>query len=364
MNFVILLIPALIVCFIMKYMYDKHISTKEWLIHIGACVLGAIIVFTASYAISYSGLHDTEILNGQVTNKTWHKEICTEYSSCENYHWKEKCHYYRDSKGKRKKSCTSYKVFHYPFEIDWYVDSTVGDYKISRVNEQGTLTPPRWSAVKKGDYAAATNSYTNYLFADKDSLFSPEQLLEMYKKEYLDSLPVYPGISDYYKTYHVINRTKVNVDGFDDYIKDVLRTMGKEKQVNIQVLVYDYKDSDFVDATLGVWRGGKKNDVIMFFGVDETGLVKMFNSTSFAKGMKNEELHSLMRMDALNENLTLDLLKKEVHNIQTKFSRLSNSEFEYLSVKMEPRKEVLILAAIILAVISIFVGIFMRNNEL
>lgn len=364
MNLAILLIPSLIVVLIMKFKYHTAITTKELLIHTGICFLAAVLVLGTSYLINYSQLRDVEILNGQVTEKYSQRENCTsQSSSCKHYTWHERCWTTYDSKGRSQRECESYKVFDYPYEIDWYVKSTVGKFEIERVNRQGTQTPPRWQEVKNGDYAAAENTYINYLFADKHSLFSTEDLISMYDKEYLESLPEYPSISDYYKTHHVINKTDYDVSGYDEYLREVLKTLGAQKQVNIQVLVYDYHDVNFVDAVTSIWRGGKKNDVIMFFGISNDGVVKSFNSTSFAKGMNNEELHSKMRMDALNEVLTLDLLKVQVHNIQTKFERLSNKEFEYMAVKMEPRKDVMIAASLILIVLSIVVGLYMKENN-
>lgn len=364
MNFAILAIPSLIVVLIMKYCYDHKITLREVLIHSGIVVVASLFVLMISYAANYSSLGDVQILNGQVTNKFREVETCTQYSSCKHYWIKEKCRYYRDNKGKRQKSCTSYKVFDYPYEVDWYVQTTVGNYTIERVNRQGTMEPQRWSVVKKGDYAATENGYINYLFSDENSLFSSDDKLNKFDPKYVERLPKYPTINDYYKTYHVINTTKVDSTGFNEYIENELKTMGAIKQVNIQVLIYNYKDIDFVEATLQKWRGGKKNDVIMFFGVDEDGVVQNFTSTSFAQGMKNEELHAQLRIDALKEKLTLDLIKKEVHNINQKFKRLENKEFEYLATKMEPRKDVMIIASIFLLILSVFVGFYMRDNEL
>lgn len=363
LSYVILVLPALIVMFIMKFMYDRQISTKEMIIHFSICLASAAIVLMISYFVNYASLGDTQILNGKVIGKYKHIETCSEYSSCENYVIREKCHYYRDSKGKSKKSCKSYKVFDYPYEIDWYVQSNVGEFKIKRINPQGTLIPQRWSIVKNGDYAGTTSYYINYLLSDKNSLFSTENAIQQYDKKYLDKLPKYPEISDYYKTYHVINTTNVDITGFDDYIKNRLKDLGSEKQVNIEVLIYDYKDNDFVDAVLLQWKGGKKNDVIMFFGVDEDAIVRKFASTSFAKGVGNEELHSKMRMDALNEKLNLDLIQKEVDNVSQKFVRQPNENFSYLATKLEPRKDVMIVMSILLLILSVFVGRYMRDNE-
>lgn len=363
LSYVILLLPALIVMFVMKYIYNKEISTKEFLIHGAICIISATVVLALSYAINYASLTDTQILNGKVLSKNKHVETCTQYSSCEHYYVKEKCHYYTDSKGKRHKSCETYKVFDYPYEVDWYVNTSVGDFKIKRINRQGTTTPNRWSVVKINDYASNTSYYINYLLSDKNSLFSTENDIKNYSEKYLNSLPEYPEIFDYYHTEHVINTTKADVSGFDEYIKDELKDLGSSKQVNIEILIYDYKDVDFVDAVLLKWKGGKKNDVIMFFGIDENSIVKSFVSTSFAKGVGNEELHSKMRIDALQEKLNLDLIKKEVHNISTKFVRQPNENFSYLATKLEPRKDVMILVSIILLILSYFVGLYMRDNE-
>lgn len=366
MNFALLFIPSLLVVIFMKYRYSKDITGKELLIHMGICIVGALVALAVTYAVLYSKLSDVEIINGEVTGKYSHIEYCnSQSSSCKHYTWHERCTYSApDSKGNRTRSCESYKVFDYLYEVDWYVVSTVGEFEIDRVNRQGTREPERYSIAKKGDPASSENLYINYLFADEYSLFATEPFDESYSDEYKSKIPDYPSVYDYYKVSHVVNTTNINVDGYDTFIANTLRTMGEKKQVNIVVVLYDYKDTDFVEATLRKWRGGKKNDVIMFFGVDSDATIKQFSSTSFAKGMKNEALHSKMRMDALNEKMTLDMVKIQVDNTNTLFNRLENKEFEYMKYKMEPKKEIIILISIILLVISIFVGLYMRDNDL
>lgn len=360
MNFVILFVPALIVLIVSKYMYGNKITPKEIMIHFGIILVASCIALGATYAVLYSKLSDVEILNGEVTGKYRHKEICTESSSCKHYTWHERCT--RNSKGER--SCTSYKVFDYVYEVDWYVQSTVGEFEIERVNRQGTIEPNRYTIAKKGDPASAEHRYVNYLFADEHSLFASKTFSEQYDEDYQKGIPNYPNVYDYYNVSHVVNKSKASDAGYEKYLRDKLRTMGEEKQVNIVVVMYDYRDVKFVDATISKWRGGKKNDVIMFFGVDDSGNVKAFDSTSFAQGMNNEALHSKMRMDAINEKLSLDLVKIQVDNINTLFNRLPNQEFEYMKYTIEPAKWVIILISIVLLIISIYVGQYMRDNDL
>ncbi|WEM33397.1 hypothetical protein EJP02_336 [Escherichia phage EJP2] len=364
LNFAILAIPSIIVLIVMKYKYDHHISTKEVLIHAGAIIVMSLVVLGLTYAVLYAKLGDVEILNGEVTNKYKHTEWCTQSSSCKYYTWHERCSYSTDSKGKRTKSCVSYKVFDYTYEVDWYVESTVGSNVIERVNRQGTQMPSRWAAVKMGDPAAAEHYYTNYLFADEHSLFAERKFEESYDVEYQKEIPDYPSVYDYYNVSHIVNSTKHSVAGYEQYIANELKTLGKEKQLNLVIVLYNHNDPLYTDALLSKWRGGKKNDVIMMFGLDADGTVRSFRSTSFAQGMKNEMLHSTLRIDALSEKMNIHLLEKQVKTVAEKFNRLPNEDFKYMKYKMEPKKEFIVLGSIVLLVMSIFIGLYMRDNEL
>lgn len=365
MNFLIIAAPALLIMIIMKYQYSHQISTKEFLFHFLAMCVSIAIMMGVTYASLYASMYDTEILNGKVLSKSRDVEWCTsQSSSCKNYTWHERCSYYTDSKGKRQKSCESYKVFDYPFEVDWNVKTSVNSHTIDRVNAQGTKVPPRWAQIKIGDPASATHSYTNYLLGNKDSLFYQNEYEKEFTEEYKKSLPNYPTIYDYYKVNHVINLTKIDSTGYNDYINNALRDMGASKQVNIVLVIYPQDDPHLVKALTAKWRGGKKNDVIMFAGLDDEGHVTKFSSTSFAQGMKNELLHSTLRMDAVTEKMSLDLVQILVKDVNEHFKRLPNKEFEYLKYKLEPSFWVVLLCSILAAVSSFLVGNYMRRVDL
>lgn len=363
LDFAILFIPAFLVMIGMKMKYDHKITAKELSIHLAAVIVGAAVILGINYAFLYSNLQDVEVLNGEVTGKYKHTEICSEYSSCKHYTLKEKCHTYR-SNGKTKRSCTTYKKFHYYSEFDWYITSTVGKIEVPRVNNRGDIMPPRYNIAQPGEPASAEHTYTNYLWADEHSLFAPENFEEKYPEDYKKGIPTYPLVYDLYRTNHIVNLTSVPTKGYNEYISDVLRTEGKNKQLNITVVLYKSDDPQFVDATLTKWRGGKKNDVLMFFGVNSEGNVDKFFSTSFAGGMKNEMLHSTMRIDALSEKMSLDLLKKQVYTTVQKYERLPNEEFKYMKYRLEPKKEIIVVCSVVLLLISMFIGFYMRDNDL
>lgn len=364
LDFVILFIPAFLVMVTMKMMFSHDITPKEVGIHLIAIIIGAAAILGVNYYFLYSDLQDVEVLNGEVTGKYKHTEICTELSSCENYTVHQRCTSSTDDKGNTTESCVSYKVFDYDSEFDWYVESTVGEIKIRRVNARGDIMPDRYRVVRIGEPASAPHRYTNYLFADEQSLFAPEDFKTKYDPEYQKGIPDYPGVFDYYRTDHIVNLTRVSSKGYNEYVSEVLKTEGSRKQLNITVVLYNDRDPQFVDATMTKWRGGKKNDVLMFFGVNDSGDVTKFYSTSFAGGMKNEMLHATLRIDALSEKMSLDLLKKQVYTTVQKYERLPNEEFKYMKYRLEPKKEIIVACSVVLLLISICIGFFMRNNDL
>lgn len=364
MNFIIIALPALLICLIMKYYYKHEISGKEFCIHFAAACVSIALMMGLTYASLYASMIDTEILKGKVLSKSREVEICTQNSSCKNYHWKERCSYYTDSKGKRQKSCESYKVFDYSYEVDWHVRSSVGSNTIERINAQGTLMPPRWANIRLGDPASAESNYINYLLGNKDSLFYQQQYEKEFTAEYKKKLPEYPEVYDYYRVDHVLNLTKADSTGYNDYINLALRDMGAAKQVNIVMVMYPASDLNFVKALTAKWRGGKKNDVVMFIGLDDENTVSNFSSTSFGQGMQNELLHSTMKMDAMTEKMSPVLVQQLVKDVNEHFKRLPNKEFEYLKYKLEPSLWVVILCSILAAAISIGVGLYMVRNDL
>ena len=81
MEYVIVALPGLIAVLVMKYLYHNDITHKEFFIHFLVAIASGLLCLALSYAVLYSDMIDHEILNGEVTDKVRHVEICTEYSS-------------------------------------------------------------------------------------------------------------------------------------------------------------------------------------------------------------------------------------------------------------------------------------------
>lgn len=366
MSFLIIALPSLLVVMIMKLAFSHTISTKEFFIHIGIVLLGVLLCIASTYGVLYSTMADTEILNGRVQSKGIHKESCGSGSSCTEYHWREKCHYSKDSNGKRVKHCTSYKVYHYPYEFFYNVNTTIGGYTIDRVDDQGVKTPPRFDMIKIGDIASTTHYYTNYILGNKDSLFykwGDDTVLN--NEAQMKKIPDYPNIVDYYNVNRVINSSgfSVPIVPAQEVLDTTLSTLGAEKQVNVLVILYNHEDTNFVKRTLIKWSGGKKNDVLMFFGIDKDATVRYFSSTSYAEGMNNAELHSTLRMNNLDKKFNADLVSQDLDVVRLKFSRLPAKEFEYLKLNMTPSLSALIISSILCMLMSIALGYFLHREE-
>ncbi len=358
MIFIIIALPALFVWILQQYLY----RTKSFWIHLLGTVLAIGLMMCLAYGSLYTSMYDHQILNGKVLEKYKDVETCTQNSSCKHYVTRKRCKTTKDSSGNRHESCTTYKVFDYPYEVDWIVKTSVDTHTIERENRQGTLTPERWKIVKIGEPASTSSGYINYLLGNKDSLFFEQNFEKKYSPEYRKTLPDYPEVYDYYRVNHVINLTGTDVSSYNDYIDSVLSTVGESKQLNIVLVLYPGNDATLPEALTSKWRGGKKNDVIMFAGLDSTGTVSKFSSTSFGKGMNNEVLHSTLRMNALTEKMSIELVKVLVQEIEKDFKRLPNEEFEYLKYKLNPSWWVVILCSMLAAGLSFGIGIYLRGK--
>lgn len=321
MIWLVLLLP-LCVPLAAAWFYKTKRSLGEYAVHIGITILITCATF---YAGKYFPALDKEIHNGYVVNKSQVYNPRTEYYDC-------RC---------TKKGCdTCSRTIP---EWDWTVFTNVGDLNIDRVDSDGRREPPRWTRVKIGEPAAIERTYINQIKAAKDSIFHfDEKLIQ----QYLDKVPDYPRVTDYYRMNHVINLSKtVDTKGWNDYINNRLKTLGKSKQLNVIVVVTDY-DYAFFDALKYKWLGGKKNDVVMVIG-QEAGKVKWFASTSLADGYKNQTLHGMLRMNSHGKDIDANFLIEQINITDKEFIRTPMEEFNYLTSDSEPPGWVMLLAVVI-----------------
>lgn len=342
-NFAIIFIPAIFCTLFFRFYWKEDITFKESAISL--CLNLGVAMITAILFALYimAKLSDVEVWNGEVTDK---KRV---WVSCS--HSYEVC----TGSGEDRTCVTRYR---HSNDWDWRVYTTAGDFIIDRVDSRGSRTPPRWDQVRIGEPASRHHSYRNYLLADPHSLFvESENLAELY------ILPNYPSVFDYYRFNRVVGTPpKVSPKDINLYLNDRLKFLGPNKQLNI-VTVFTNQDPQFFNALMSKWKGGKKNDVIMVFGISEDN-ISWFRSNSYARGMNNRVMHSRMETLATGQPFTLELLTELVDIVNIDFNRLSADEFSFKQASIQIPLWLLLLVLLLNLGASFGIALYMKENHL
>ncbi|BBL19197.1 hypothetical protein KIT04_028 [Vibrio phage KIT04] len=349
--FLLILIPSVLSVFGWKVYYKHEITPRELVIGLGATLVLSLFLTGLTELSKYSGMWDTEILNGYVESKAPVEVSCEHSYSCN-------CRTVCSGSGKSR-SCSTVcdTCYEHSYDVDWDVKTTVGTITIDRVDRQGTATPPRFNEVEIGEPASLPHTYTNYLKGAKDSLLYIEQKTD---PNYKDILASYPRVFDYYKVRTVINMTKLPLEIEEQYLRKRMKELGAKKQVNI-VVVFTNENPDFFNVLLSHWGGVKKNDVLMMFGMVKNK-VQWFKSTSFADGMDNRDLHVHLRNNAITKEYSTELFKEQINLVDEKFNRLPNKKFEYMIENIDPPAWVVFLNIILNLVVTGIISYQLANN--
>lgn len=346
--FWLILILPLMVPLITKVLFKRSFEWKEMAISI---VLTISITAMFYYGYGAAKTHDTEILSGFVIDKTQQMVSCEHSYQC-NPKRVRSC-----SGSGKNRSCTTRTeydtCYEHSHDYDWEVRTSLGTFDIRRIDRRGVSEPPRWTKVKEYDPVAKEHSYTNYIKAVPDSLFTSVAVTD-YK------IPEYPRTYDYYRVNRVINNTTVSTDDWNKHLSDLLKTAGKEKHLNV-IAILTTEPESYADALFYQWYGGKKNDVIMIFGVNDKK-VSWFRSTSVGNGMNNQDLHISMRNNAIGKDVDISLLKSQTDIILNKYTRLSMEEFEYLKYQIDIPWYIILISMLAGLGTSIGLGYYFSRN--
>lgn len=346
----VILIPAFIVVLASKWVFPHKITLKEWLAQFGVLLLSTALCLGLAVGSNMFTTYDTEILNGYVTKKESVRVACEHQYKCG-----ETCS--TDSKGNM--SCIPIYCDEHAYDVDWNVHTTVGDLTIDRVDRRGLREPDRFSRVAIGEFAASTHGTTNYLLLDKSKFDTDESIVQKYEGK----VPKYPQPFDYYRLNRVINTTQSSFNYINVFLNNELRSMGAKKELNVIVVITQY-DADFFKALIKQWNGGKKNDVILVYGIDNTNNIRWFNSTSFADGQDNRELHSRLRIETHDKKISLQLVSSQLKLTDQYFKRLPNETFSYMDAATNVPLYLIIFAAIFNAIIALAFTYFVYKEDL
>lgn len=357
----LMLIPMLFPLAV-KMIFHSEINYLEWSIQ---TLIGVLAVFILYQVGKYSQISDYEIWNGEVTLKESVRRSCpfgwVDYTDgfCRHYTTRsvktgtQTC----TGSGKDRRCTDDYKTqynYIYSWEQNWLVHSNIKrTWEISRVDAQGSRTPPRWEEVTVGDPVSKTNSYDNYVRAANNSLFNKDRRLA---EQYEAVIPEYPiDIVDYYRVDRVLTAGEVVIPNLVEYnrlLPQILKDLGPEKQANVVILFTDISEKQFADAVVNSWQGGKKNDIIIIASVLSDLSIRWLHIHSWSK---NKMFNVVMRDELLdvgsiaNAEQVIDLVHKTA---MEHFERIPMAEFEYLKNEIEPPKSFIIFTIIFMLILS------------
>lgn len=324
------LIPSLLVVGLSKLIWKREITLKEWGMQFVGLLVGAFIsvCLIAISSMMYSG--DISIFNGYVTDKARVEVSCEHQYVCG-----ETCHTVteRDSQGRTssRRVCEPVYCDEHSHDVDWDVHTTLGTWTINRIDRQGLKEPPRWELVEPGDPVAEARSVANFLLLDENRFLTDPAIMEKYK----DKLMTYPIPKDYYNITRVLNDNNQDYDAINIWLNDQLREDGAKYELNI-VLVVTTNPVDYYYAMMQWWRGARKNDVIIFYGVDDMEKIQWSKAISFADGQNNQVMLSGLQSMTYGRDFGVGLVKEQYAKITKEFNRIPNSTFKYMKEGWTP----------------------------
>lgn len=305
-------------------------NTFEWKVVPIVIVISTILTVWMFYSGRGLKTLDTEILNGEVTNKQRNKVSCSHSYPC---NCRPSC---SGSGNSRSCSTVCQTCYEHSYDVDWDVYSNIGGFTISREDQQGLREPKRWSIVENGQPVARTNVYTNYVKAVPQSLFHANNATENAK--FASQIPTYPiGVYDYQYVDRVIP-IGLSVPDLRQWNTDLalaLRKLGPQKQANVVIVMVKNSDPNYAYALRDAWMNSKKNDIVVIFGVTEYPKIEWVRILSWT----DKELFKVQLRDELLETKELDRTKVipliSQHTMST-FHRKSMKDFAYLEAEIDP----------------------------
>lgn len=331
----LLLVPVVlsgITFAIFRKLYPAAEMGQKIFFSVGGLLISALILTAVFFLGVANQTHDVEILNGQITGKTRVHDSYVRSYSCN-------CTTTGTGTNARTSCQTCYED---RYTVTWDAQSTIGSFRIDH-SDSGSRrvyskpNPPFYDTIKPGDPAARRNSYTNYIKAAPDSLFSPAA--KELREQYASQIPAYPSeMYDLYKVDRVlpVGITVPNLAEWNQKLSLMLRTVGPRNQANAVIVLVNTDDPNYLYALRDAWVNGKKNDVVVVVGASK------FPERATWVGVlafTEREIFQVQLRDAVLAlpSLTADGVIGAIENsIEGSYVRRSMEKFEYLATEIDP----------------------------
>lgn len=319
--------PVILFCIGIRFL----LPNIEW-VETGIKATAGCAIIGLGFMFAFIGqTRDSEVLNGKVTGKEKNRVSCEHSYSC---NCRSEC-----SGSGQNRTCSTVcdTCYEHLYDFDWDVYTTVGSLEIDRINRQGTKEPPRWTAVKIGEPAAAGHSYTNYVIGSPNSLFNLKQL-EADKKRL--RFPTHHRVYDYYRVKHAYEAGGGvrNIEEWNEKLALMLRDVGPAKQVDLSVVFVSGQPIGYAESLERAWLGGKKNSVNIVMNLNGTAIewVQVF---TFGKSSGNEMLQVVLR-DNLQQVGDVTKVDEAVaiieRDVRAHFHRPEMAKYKYLRSNIRP----------------------------
>lgn len=325
---------------------------------VGIFILVSMLIITAGFYISKgSKTSDTEIWSGKVLDKDRIHDTYEESYQCNCRSVTKKN---SDGSTSTTQECDTCYRTHYT--VEWKCDTTVGPYQIKKLDRTSrsvyrTPDPDRYTEIQKGDPVAKAVSYTNYVQAVPNSLFTPAAA--DLKSKFAGLLPDYPdNVYDFYKLNRFLTPgySIPETRAWNEKLAMELRDRGSKKQVNAIIVVAKTNDSNYEYALQDAWEGANKNDVVLIIGSSQYPKIDFVRVLSWTKN----ELFKVELRDAVMEKGTIDItiVDMMMKQIDKNFQRREMAEFEYLDGEIDPPEWMVILLAVLVIAGAVVVYIY------
>lgn len=355
------LIPLVAWIIIAKLVFKHEFTIEEMSIQAGITALFLVFIFFIGYSAAE---YDEKIVSGKVTALEPVEKTCKTYwsdspdSFCTNRYTRQVRNGETCTTVNNKRSCTPrYKTQYksvYPWERRYFINTTLHDFEIDRVDPQGANTPPRFSEVKVDDPVAEKVGYVNYIKAAASTLFNQK----------LENVPQisYPNIYDYYHVDQVFYTDTPAPAYLNDWNRQLeyVNSMIRKKEVNVIINVTG-KDQNWAEELAQSWDAHNINDVVIVIGVTGEKInwvdVRSWSEEKIANIAIRDEILNLgiIDKDKINGIITNDVIKY--------YKAQPMENFKYLEDDIPPPTWMLVLAGIILLIVTPTVSYFLSKND-
>lgn len=213
-----------------------------------------------------------------------------------------------------------------------------------------------WNGVNRIP-CTTIHSYINKVQAAKESIFHFKEVSKEDIQKY--SLYEYPPIYSYYKM-NYISGNAPNLNEANVKLETLNAVLGKQKQVNIRILIFNDKPIEAALLQESLWQGGNKNEFIVCIGTDKEYNVKWSHVISWTPIQKLK----IQVRDYARSMKSLDLLSLIDYigpAVEKDYKRREFKEFNYLEIRITFFEKM--LSFIITLVLTAILDFCFINNQ-